>query len=105
MALTLGARMRGLLGRRGLAPGHAMYICPCPSIHTFGMQFALDLVFVDKALQVVRIVWDVGPHKMVTGGRGAHAVFEFEAGNVSHDRLHLGEQLSQSEAAPDGVSP
>ena len=40
-------RARGLLGRAPLAADEALLIRPCSSIHTFGMRFAIDVVFID----------------------------------------------------------
>ncbi len=96
-AYSMGARMRGLLGRSGLPEGHALYIKPCPSIHTFCMQFALDLIFVDRALTVVKLVWDVAPNRMVQGGRRAHAVFEVQAGGVDRSQISVGDTLDLNE--------
>ena len=94
VAHRLGARMKGLLGRAGLGEGRALFINPCPSIHTFGMKFALDLIFVDQDFYIVKIVWNVVPNRMVSGGRRAHAVFELGAGWLTRARLHAGETVT-----------
>ncbi len=80
LATTTWQRMRGLLGRRTLEAGWGMYLAPAGSIHTWGMQFALDLIFMDRALRVVRVVRDVPPWRMAWGGRRAWAVIEVAAG-------------------------
>ena len=48
-------RLRGLLGRRALDPGEGMLIVPARSIHTVGMRFAIDAVFIDRGGIVVRV--------------------------------------------------
>ena len=40
-------RLRGLLGRRGLGAGEGLLLRPSPSIHTWFMRFAIDVVFLD----------------------------------------------------------
>jgi uncharacterized membrane protein (UPF0127 family) len=80
MAYTPWARMRGLLGRAGLGPGKALHLAPCSAVHTFLMRFPLDLVFVSRTDEVVRVVRNVGRGRCVVGGRDAHAVLEMEAG-------------------------
>ena len=45
-ALSAGARMKGLLGRAGLAAGEGLYIRPCTSIHSCFMRFVFDALFV-----------------------------------------------------------
>lgn len=40
-------RMRGLLARPALQPQQGLWINPCPSVHTIGMRYAIDVVFLD----------------------------------------------------------
>ena len=93
-AFSLGARMKGLLGRRALPEGTGMYIRPCASIHTFGMHFTIDAVFVNTDLRVVSIRRHVLPSRMRLGGKGARAVIEFQSGWLSEDALEVGECVS-----------
>jgi uncharacterized membrane protein (UPF0127 family) len=79
-AERLPDRMRGLLGRDGLPEGHALWIRSCGSIHTVGMRFALDLVFLDRRNRVVRVRRNVPPWRFAMGGRGACSVLEVRAG-------------------------
>jgi len=51
----LWTRMRGLSGRKSLGENEGMLIVPCPSIHMFGMEFSLDVVFVTKEMVVTDI--------------------------------------------------
>jgi uncharacterized membrane protein (UPF0127 family) len=90
-------RMRGLLGRTGLGDSAAMVIRKCNAIHTLGMKFAIDLVFIDKANRIVRIVKNVRPgHFCVWGGWRAAHVVESEAGRLDLDRLNIGDTLEWS---------
>lgn len=90
---SLPDRMKGLLGRTGLPPGQAVWIDPCPSIHTVGMQFDLDLIFLTKDHRVAKIVTGVSPWRVVMGGAGAHSVIELQSGWLSCDALAEGEPL------------
>ena len=93
-ASTFWSRMRGLLGRKGLGPGEALLIDRCGSVHTVGMRFALDLVFVDRAWRVLRVVRGVPPGRwMVSGGWRAARVYESEAGRLDCGGLAVGEAL------------
>ncbi len=93
VAFSLGARMLGLLGRNNLSAGHALHIKPCGSIHTLGMRFNLDLIFLDRNLTVVKIVCDVTPFKMVLGGKHAASVIELESGWFDWSKLSVGDNL------------
>ena len=86
-------RMWGLLGRASLAEGHALFISPADSIHMFFMRFAIDLIFVDRDLKVVKIVRRVRPWQLAFGGRNAHSVFELATGWLPEDAVELGDVL------------
>ena len=74
------SRMIGLLRHNGLPKGCAMFLKPCGSIHTVGMKFALDVIFLDRKMRVVRSVCGVKPNRFVLGGRGVYMTVEMEAG-------------------------
>src|SRR4051812_50177276 len=74
------ARTRGVgLARLDVMPATvALHIAPCRSVHTFGMRFPLDLVWLDRSGAVVRVDRDVAPRRLRScwrarggvGGRG-----------------------------------
>ncbi len=93
-AVSAWERMRGLLGRSGLGPGTALLIERCGAVHTVGMRFSLDLVFLDRSWRVTRVVRNVRPGwPMVWGGWHAKRVVEAEAGCVDLTGLQPGETL------------
>ena len=74
-------RLRGLLGRDKLPEGCALLLDPCGAIHTLGMRFTLDLVFLDAGWRVVRLVTGVRPGRwFVWGGWRARRVLEVASG-------------------------
>jgi uncharacterized membrane protein (UPF0127 family) len=86
------ARMRGLLGRNSLDPGEGMLINPAPSVMTFFMRFPIDVVFIDKAHTIVKIVHSLGAWK-TAGARGSSAALELPAGTAAALRLEPGMSL------------
>jgi uncharacterized membrane protein (UPF0127 family) len=86
------SRMVGLLGRSGLKQGSAMLLKPCGSIHTVGMKFSLDLIFLDKDNCIVRTVCGVAPNRFVLGGFGAKSVVEVESGWLDVCGLRTGDK-------------
>jgi hypothetical protein len=60
-------RVQGWLKRDSIEPGEGLLICPCASIHTFGMRFAIDVVFLDRRGCLLKIVPNVGPSRLVWG--------------------------------------
>jgi len=80
-------RMRGLLGRDSLSPGSAMLLAPCGSLHTLGMQFALDVIYFDAVWRVVKIVCNLPPWRCSVGGWRAHAALEMQSGGFEFASL------------------
>ena len=74
-ATTLRARLLGLAGLRAVPPGHALLIPQCRSVHTFGMRFRLDIVFLDERGRELRVERGVGPRRVLVCRR-AFAVLE-----------------------------
>ncbi len=85
-------RMRGLLGRDGLALGEGMLLNPAPSVMTFFMRFPIDVVFIDKSQTIVKIVHSLGPWK-TAGARGSSAALELPAGTAAALDLEPGMTL------------
>jgi len=79
VASRFGARRRGLAKMTPLPPGHALHILRCGSVHTIGMRFALDLVWLDKRGAVVKVDHDVPPLRLRACMR-ARTVLETAAG-------------------------
>jgi len=73
------ARRRGLARLDELPAGHALLIERCRSVHTLGMRFALDLLWLDGDGRLVRMDRDVGAHR-VRSCRRARSVVEAGAG-------------------------
>jgi uncharacterized protein len=95
MAKNLFARMKGLLGRKFLGPDTAMIIDPCASIHTLGMRFPIDVVFLDANNTITAIASHVKPGRFwVSGGWKVRRVIESEAGLLPLALLHVGDTLT-----------
>jgi uncharacterized membrane protein (UPF0127 family) len=80
-AATGRARRRGLSRLDVLARAEALHIPRCPAVHTFGMRFALDLIWLTANGSVVRVDRNVGPRQMRICVR-ARAVVETNAGEA-----------------------
>ena len=80
VAETMFERMRGLIGRKTLAPGKGMLIPKCNCIHTFFMRFPIDATFIDKNGRTVKVVRNVRPWRpWIWGGWRAASVLETKA--------------------------
>ena len=55
IADTSQKRRTGLLKHTHLAAGEGLWIVPCEAVHTFGMKFPIDVVYVSKQKKVLKI--------------------------------------------------
>ncbi|HTU51115.1 MAG TPA: DUF192 domain-containing protein [Acidobacteriaceae bacterium] len=99
-------RRKGLLGRSGLGPEEGLWIVPCESVHTFGMRFAIDLVYVDRKLRVRKVRSGVPPWRM-SACLTAHSVIELASGAAFASKTQVGDQLefSPSQSNSSGNLP
>jgi uncharacterized membrane protein (UPF0127 family) len=86
------SRMRGLLGRSGLAQGEGLLLKPCGSVHTLFMRFPIDVVFLDRELSVVAVRPDLRPWR-TAGARGAKVSLELAAGEAARLGIAPGMKL------------
>jgi uncharacterized membrane protein (UPF0127 family) len=77
-AATPRARLLGLMGVDDLPAGVGLHLRPTRSVHTFGMRFPLDLLWLDATGEVVRVDRAVPPRRVV-GCRAARSVIELRA--------------------------
>jgi uncharacterized protein len=80
VARRYGERRRGLAKMEPMPPDHGLHIVRTSSVHTFGMRFALDLVWLARGGRVVRIDTNVPARRMKTCLR-ARSVIEACAGH------------------------
>jgi uncharacterized membrane protein (UPF0127 family) len=78
-ARTPRARLVGLAGLATLEPGRGLHLFPARSVHTAGMRFALDLLWLDRRDRVVRVDEHVRPWRH-RACRRARSVIETRAG-------------------------
>jgi uncharacterized protein len=85
IARTFHERMRGLLGLPPLAVGQALLLKGCSSVHTIGMKYAIDVVFLDTDMRVLRVAGHVAPGRLAVWQWGSKHVLELVAGQaVAH---------------------
>jgi uncharacterized membrane protein (UPF0127 family) len=92
LAVTSETRRRGQRGRDGLAPGHALLIAPCSSIHTWFMRFPIDVIYVRRDGLVLKTRAAIPAWRMSVGW-GAFAVVEMAAGAAAQAGVSAGDRL------------
>ena len=91
-AFDSASRKRGLLGRDGLAPRHAMVIAPSNAIHTFFMRFPIDVIFAAKDGTVVGLRQSLAAWRIAIAPR-AYCAIELAAGSIERESIAVGDRL------------
>jgi uncharacterized protein len=89
-AFASGTRRRGLLGRDRLGPEVAFIIAPSNAIHTFGMRFPIDVLFVSRNGEVVKRVIALRRRRIAVAVR-AFATIEFCANHPGVAFIRVGD--------------
>lgn len=99
LADTPWSRLRGLLGRAPLRPDaeEALLLSPCGAVHTLGMRYALDIIFLDKAGRVLDFHAALPPGRM-RHCRGAWRTVELSSGGLARLQPQTGEELTWQSA-------
>lgn len=79
-------RMRGLLGRPEPADNEGLLIEPCSSIHTLGMRYSIDVIFLSRDWRILKLVSDLGSLRMAWCV-AAHRVLETRAHGIARWQL------------------
>jgi uncharacterized membrane protein (UPF0127 family) len=87
MAHSFRARWIGLIGEPALGAQEGLLLVPGGSIHTFGMRFAIDAVFLDRQLRVIGLRQGIPPWRVALAPAGTRLVLELRAGRVAEAGL------------------
>jgi uncharacterized membrane protein (UPF0127 family) len=88
-------RLVGLLGktRRWARAGQGLWIVPSHGVHTIGMLFPIDLIFLDREKNVVHLEEHVRPFRISRVSLRSHSVLELPAHTVFRTGTCIGDQL------------
>jgi len=92
VADTSAKRRKGLLGRDSLPTGHGLWIVPCESVHTYGMRFPIDVLYLDRKKRVRKLRRAMLPWRLSLC-LSAHSVLELPAGTIEQTKTQPGDQL------------
>jgi uncharacterized membrane protein (UPF0127 family) len=88
---TSERRRRGLLGRSGLGPEEGMYLGPCQWIHTFRMQFPIDVAFLSRDGRVLTVHHNLKPNRLSKIALRAQGVLELPSGRLRATNTEVGD--------------
>ncbi len=86
-------RLKGLIGREGLPANGALVIEPCSSIHTVGMKFRIDVLFLDREDRVVGMRENIPPYRFTKVFWKANRVVELPASTIVNSNTDIGDLI------------
>ena len=101
MACSFRSRCLGLLRRASMPEHDGLLLVPGGSIHTLGMRFTIDVVFLNGQMRVLELAEHVAPWRVVVAPKGTARVLELAAGRIATIRLTVGTYLIVDAAADD----
>lgn len=93
MASSFLKRLKGLMFTKELSLDSSMYICPCGQIHTFFMNYNIDVLYLDKNNIILAIDENLRPGKIGKKVKGAAAVIELQGGKIKESNIKVGQAI------------
>ncbi len=91
---TFWKRLKGLQGKSSLPSGEGLWIIPCRGVHTHGMTFSIDVVFLDGEMKVVGLEENLRPGRFAPVRWRARTVLELPAGTLRRTRTQVGDRIN-----------
>ena len=93
IADDLWSRLRGLLGHAPLKPDEGLLLRGEKAIHTVGMSFAIDVLFLDRTGRIVHLIPAMPHLRFSPFVARAADVLEMPAGTIARTNTTLGDQI------------
>jgi protein-S-isoprenylcysteine O-methyltransferase Ste14/uncharacterized membrane protein (UPF0127 family) len=93
VAKTRKSRALGLLGTNKIDKDKALLIEPCRSVHTFGMRYAIDIIFLDNNSNVVQMAHSVKPNVFVSPNKKTRFIVELAGGRLKELPINMSDSL------------
>jgi hypothetical protein len=98
VADTHWTRLRGLLGLRAddFRNGSCLWIVPCHGVHTLGMGFPIDVVYLDGGMTVVHVEQNLRPWRVAPVRMQATSVLELPSHTVRETGTGVGDRIEMT---------
>lgn len=90
---TVWTRLKGLLGRIGLEPDDGIWLVPSRGIHTIGMLFAIDVVYLNAANRVIHLLEHLGPFRISPIRIKCASILELRPRAIYSSNTRVGDEL------------
>jgi len=86
-------RLVGLLRRTSLGPEEALWLIPSKGVHTFGMRFPIDVIFLNEDNKVIHTVRDLAPNRISRLQFHSRSILELPQGSIQKSATAVGDQI------------
>jgi uncharacterized protein len=86
-------RLRGLIGKLKMRSDEGIWIVPSRGIHTIGLLFAVDIIYLDAQYRVVHVIENLGPLRITPIRWQCASVLELPARSIYGSGTQVGDQL------------
>lgn len=87
------SRLKGLMFTRELPPQSSMYFYPCSGIHTFFMNYNIDVLYLDIHNRILAADEDMKPGRIGRIIKGSVAVVELPSGRIGRTGTNIGQTV------------
>jgi protein-S-isoprenylcysteine O-methyltransferase Ste14/uncharacterized membrane protein (UPF0127 family) len=92
-ASTFFGRLMGLAGSSDLDPSMVLWLIPCKQIHTYGMTYPIDVLYLNRSGKVIGALSNVQPNTIPQKANNTMSVLELAAGTIQEQGIKEGDQL------------
>lgn len=92
-ANTHFARLRGLIGRLHLRHDEGLWVLPSSGVHTFGVVFPLDILYLNEDLKVVHLIEHQPPFRFAPLKTQSASVLQLPTHTIYSSQTQIGDQM------------
>lgn len=90
---TVLARLKGLIGKLKLKLDEGLWVVPSQGVHTLGVLFPLDLIYLDEKYQVIHVIEHFPRFRIAPLRTQAASVLELPTHTIYSSQTQPGDQL------------
>ena len=87
------ARLKGLIGKLRLRIDEGLWVVPSSGVHTIGVLFPLDLIYLDEKHRVVHVIEHFPTFRIAPLRTQATSVLELPTHTIFSSQTQVGDQL------------
>lgn len=100
VAASFKDRFKGLIGKESIQSDEALFFDKCSSVHMFGMRFSIDVIYLNRQSEIIKIVSKLSPWSFSLFPK-ASSLIEVRAGQCQKMGLEIGDRLILKEVKND----